>query len=235
MAARMASSPQLAFRWATLEAICWWHSRSRISKMSPLRRARQVIDGVDDGSGVRQDPLFDADDLIPRLDAEVPCQLFACAGGVDLDAVCMRIAAEAADQRIVFQFLVQAAAQVEHGAVDNGANAAHTLNVSGALHLAQCVPDHGTADTELGGKVYLRRQAVGVRVAAGAQLLQQGSDYAVTDDSAAKTAGRRKAGIFHGRFPPVHMQGEPRRDFRRRAAAPKSTDCQHPFNQYNIN
>jgi len=93
----------------------------------------------------------------------------------------------------------------------------------------------GAALLTKGGKVYLRRQAVGVRIAAGAQLLQQGSDYAVADDSAAKTAGRRKAGIFHGRFPPVHMQGEPRRDFRRRAAAPKSTDCQHPFHQYNIN
>ena len=157
--------------------------------MSPLRSIRQVIDGVDDGSGVRQDPLFDADDLIPHLDAEVPCQLFACAGGVDLDAVCMRIAAEAADQRIVFQFLVQAAAQVEHGAVDNGANAAHTLNVSGALHLAQRVPDHGTADTEFRGQIDLGGQAVGIGVAAGAQFFQKRRDDTVTDDRTAQADG----------------------------------------------
>ena len=153
------------------------------------QRARQVIDGVDDGSGVRQDPLFDADDLIPHLDAEVPCQLFACAGGVDLDAVCMRIAAEAADQRIVFQFLVQSAAQVEHGAVDNGANAAHTLNVSGALHLAQRVPDHGTADTEFRGQIDLGGQAVSIGVATGAQFFQKRRDDTVTDDRTAQADG----------------------------------------------
>ena len=75
----------------------------------------------------------------------------------------MGVAAKAADQRVVFQLLVQAAAQVEHGAVDNGANAAHTLNVSGALHLAQRVPDHGTADTEFRGQIDLGGQAVFVK------------------------------------------------------------------------
>ena len=74
--------------------------------------ARQVVDGVDDRGGVGEDALFDADDLIPRFDGQITGQLFACADGVDLDAVGVGVAAKAADQRVVFQLLVQAAAQV---------------------------------------------------------------------------------------------------------------------------
>ena len=43
---------------------------------------------------------------------------------------------------------------------------------SGALHLAQRVPDHGTADTEFRGQIDLGGQAVGIGVAAGAQFFQ---------------------------------------------------------------
>ena len=82
----------------------------------------------------------------------------------------MGVAAKTADQRVIFQLLVKAAAQAKHGAVDHCANAAHALDVTGALHLAQRVPDHGTADTEFRGQIDLGGQAVGIGVAAGAQF-----------------------------------------------------------------
>ena len=95
------------------------------------------------------------------------------ADGIDLDAVGVGVAAKAADERVILQLLVQAAAQAQHAPVDHCADAAHPLDVARTLHLAQCVSDDGAADAEFGGKVYLRRQTVGLCIAAGAQFLQQ--------------------------------------------------------------
>ena len=101
----------------------------------------------------------------------------------------MGVAAKAADQRVIFQLLVKAAAQAKHGAVDHCANAAYALDVTGALHLAQRVPDHGTADTEFRGQIDLGGQAVGIGVAAGAQFFQERRDDTVTDDRTAQADG----------------------------------------------
>ena len=53
----------------------------------PKQGAGQVVDGVDDGGGVGEDALLDADDIVAGLDGQITGQLFACADGVDLDAV----------------------------------------------------------------------------------------------------------------------------------------------------
>ena len=152
--------------------------------------AGQVVDGVDDGGGVGEDALLDADHLVARLDGQLPGQLFVGADGIDLDAVGVGVAAKAADERVILQLLVQAAAQAQHAPVDHCADAAHPLDVARTLHLTQCVSDDGAADAEFGGKVHLRRQTVGLCIAAGAQFLQQSADDAVADDSAAQAAGR---------------------------------------------
>ena len=77
----------------------------------------------------------------------------------------MGVAAKAADQRVVLQLLVQAAAQPQHSTVHYRANTAHPFHITGALHLAQRVTDHGTAHPQFGGKVYLGGQAVGLGIA----------------------------------------------------------------------
>ena len=141
------------------------------------------------GGGVGQDAFFDADDLVPRCNGKIPGKLGPGADGIDLDAIGVGVAAKAADQRVIFQLLVKAAAQAEHGAVDHCANAAHALDVTGALHLAQRVPDHGTADTEFRGQIDLGGQAVGIGVAAGAQFFQKRRDDTVTDDRTAQADG----------------------------------------------
>ena len=61
--------------------------------------------------------------------------------------------------------------------------------MTGALHLAQRVPDHGTADTEFRGQIDLGGQAVGIGVAAGAQFFQKRRDDTVTDDRTAQADG----------------------------------------------
>ena len=91
--------------------------------------------------------------------------------------------------------------------MDHRADAAHALDVSGTLHLTQGVADNGPADAQLGGQVYLSGQTVGLGVTARPQLLQERGDDTVADDGAAEAAGRRKAGISHGLFPPVHIRG----------------------------
>ena len=171
--------------------------------------AGQIVDGVDDGGGIGEDPLFDADHFLPGRDRQIPRQLLPGTHRVDLDAVCMGIAAEAADQGVIFQFLIQPAAQTQHRAVDHRADAAHPLDVTGTLHLAQRVADHRPAHAQLSRKIDLGRQAVGLRIAAGAQFVQQRSHDAVADDGTAQPTGRGKSGIFHRMYPPVHGRADP--------------------------
>ena len=156
----------------------------------PKQGAGQVVDGVDDGGGVGEDALLDADDIVAGLDGQITGQLFACADGVDLDAVGVGVAAKAADERVILQLLVQPAAQVQDTSVDHCADAAHPLDVTRTLHLAQRIADDGAADAEFGGKVYLGGQTVGLCIAACAQFLQQSADDAVADDSTTQAAGR---------------------------------------------
>ena len=47
----------------------------------PKQGAGQVVDGVDDGGGVGEDALLDADDIVAGLDGQITGQLFACADG----------------------------------------------------------------------------------------------------------------------------------------------------------
>ena len=137
----------------------------------PKQGAGQVVDGVDDGGGVGEDALLDADDIVAGLDGQITGQLFACADGVDLDAVGVGVAAKAADERVILQLLVQPAAQVQDTSVDHCADAAHPLDVTRTLHLAQRIADDGAADAEFGGKVYLGGQTVSLCIAACAQFL----------------------------------------------------------------
>ena len=130
-------------------------------------------------------------------------QLLPGTDGKDLNAVSVGIAAKAADQRVVFQLLVQTAAQAQHRTVHHRANAAHTLHVTSAFHFAQCVTDDGAAHAQLGGKIHLGRQTVGPGIAPGAQLFQQTGNDAVADDSAAQPAGRCKCRFLHGLVPPL--------------------------------
>ena len=101
----------------------------------------------------------------------------------------MGVAAKAADERVILQLLVQPAAQVQDTSVDHCADAAHPLDVTRTLHLAQRIADDGAADAEFGGKVYLGGQAVGIGVAAGAQFFQERRDDTVTDDRTAQADG----------------------------------------------
>ena len=183
--------------------------------------AGQIINGVDDRGGVGEDALFDADHLIPRFNGQVAGQLGPGADGIDLDAIGVGVAAKAADQRVVFQLLVQPAAQVEYRAVDHGADAAHSLDVTGALHLAQSIADDRAADAELCSQIDFCGQTVCVGVAPGAQFLQQGRHNAVADDGPAQ-ADRRRAGIFHRLYPPVHGREAPAWTFRKTARQPQS-------------
>ena len=142
--------------------------------------------------------------------------LFVCTKKHHLNAVGMGVAAKAADQRVVLQLLVQAAAQPQHSTVHYRANAAHSFHITGALHLAQRVTDYGAAYPQLGGKVYLGGQTVGLGIAPVGQLLQQACNNTVADHSAAQTAGRCQCGIFHGWFlrfraasrPELHTNGQ---------------------------
>ena len=102
----------------------------------------------------------------------------------------MGVAAKAADERVILQLLVQPAAQVQDTSVDHCADAAHPLYIACTLHFAQSVPDHGAAYPQFGGKIHLRRQAVCMGIAPGAQFVQQSADDAVADDSTTQAAGR---------------------------------------------
>src|SRR5699024_1364592 len=143
----------------------------------------------DHRGGVGQHPFADADQVGPGLHLQALGQLGAGPQGLDLDAVGMGIAAERTDQGIVFQLLVQAAAQGQHRPVDHRADAPHPLHIAGALHGAEGVPDDGAADAQLSGKVQLGGQAVGPGPAAGAQFFQQLGDHPVADDPAAQVDG----------------------------------------------
>ena len=148
-------------------------------------------------SGVGQHPLFDADQLVAGVDLQAGGHLFPRAQGGNLDPVCVGVAAKAADQVVVFQLLVQPAAQVEHSPVDHGADTPHPFDVAGPLHFAQSVPDHRPADPHFGGQIHLGGQMVGVGVAAVPQLVQQVGDDPVADHDAAQAAGVSKSGFFH--------------------------------------
>ena len=111
------------------------------------------------------------------------------------------------DQRVVFQLLVQPAAQAQHSAVHHRANAAHALHIACALHLAQCIADDGAAHAQLSGKIYLGGQTVGPGIAPGAQLFQQTGNDAVADHSTAQSVGRGKCRFLHGSVPPFTGRG----------------------------
>ena len=74
---------------------------------------------------------------------------------------------------------------------------------------------------ELCSQIDLCGQTVCVGVAPGAQFLQQGRHNAVADDGPAQ-ADRRRAGIFHRLYPPVHGREAPAWTFRKTARQPQS-------------
>ena len=177
--------------------------------------AGQVVDGIDHRGGIGKDTLFDADHLIADFQRQRMGHLLACTKKHHLNAIGVGVAAKAADQRVVLQLLVQTAAQPQHSTVHHRANAAHTFHITGALHLAQRVTDHGAAYPQLGGKVYLGGQAVGLGIAPVGQLLQQACNNAVADHSAAQAAGRCQCGIFHGWFLRFRAAMPPRTSYKR--------------------
>ena len=167
----------------------------------------QVVDGVDHRGGVGQNALFNADHVVARLNFQIAGQLFTGTDGKYLNAVGVGVAAKAADQRVVFQLLVQPAAQAQHSAVHHRANAAHALHIACALHLAQSIADDGAAHAQLSGKIYLGGQTVGPGIAPGAQLFQQTGNDAVADHSTAQSVGRGKCRFLHGSVPPFTGRG----------------------------
>ena len=72
--------------------------------------AGQVVDGIDHRGGVGKDTLFDTDHLVTDFQCQRVRHLLACTKKHHLNAVGMGVAAKAADQRVVLQLLVQAAA-----------------------------------------------------------------------------------------------------------------------------
>ncbi len=61
----------------------------------------------------------------------------------------------------------------QHRTVHHRADAAHPLYIACTLHFAQSVPNHGAAYTQFGGKIHLRRQAVRMGIAPGAQFVSR--------------------------------------------------------------
>ena len=175
--------------------------------------ARQIVDGVDHRGGVGKDALFDADHLVAGFDVQIMGQLIPRPDGKHLNAVGMGVAAKAADQRVIFQFLVQTAAQAQHRTVHHRADAAHPLYIACTLHFAQSVPDHGAAYSQFGGKIHLCRQTVCMGIAPGAQFVQQAGDHPVADHSTAQSAGGGKSRFLHFGSS-VHRRAG-RRDFKR--------------------
>ena len=100
-----------------------------------------------------------------------------------------------------FKLLVHAAGQIDHIAVDHGANAAHALNVTGTFQFTQCIAHNGTAYVQPVGQLQFGRQMVGILPNAVAQLLQQLGHNLVRNQYAAQAGGA--VGMFgcHNRVP----------------------------------
>ena len=107
-------------------------------------------------------------------------------------AVAVGFLADGADHLVEFQLFVHAVFHVGNIAVDQRADAAHALQISGAFQLAQGIAHRGAAQPQKLGKLHLAGQLLCLGIHAVAQLICQ----PVGSSAAAQLTAKAGFGFF---------------------------------------